>query len=204
MSYPEPSDVGPAAGGSRPVADSDRHQVVTLLESAYAEGRITPAEHAERIQAASTAQTYDDLVPLTRDLVAIDENPRPAPAWSQASGPSGAEPELIVTLFGATERRGRWQPRRYLSVLNLFGSTTLDLREAVFTDNTCEVNVFCLFGAVDVLVPEGTDLQNRALAVFGSSNAKATPPAPGAPSVLVRGFVGFGAAEARAKRIKEK
>lgn len=202
MSYPEPSDVGPAAGGGRPVSDGDRNQVVALLESACAEGRITPAERTERIQAATTAQTFDDLVPLTRDLVALDDTSSRAPAWSQAPGQAGAEPELIVTLFGATERRGRWQPRRHLSVLNLFGSTTLDLREAVFTDNTCEVNVFCLFGAVDVLVPEGTELQNRALAVFGSSNAKATPPVPGAPSVLVRGFVGFGAAEARAKRLK--
>ncbi len=202
MSYPEPSDVGPAAGGNRPVSDSDRSQVVALLESAYAEGRITAAEHTERIQAAGAAATFDDLVPLTRDLVALDDVRAPAPAWSQAPAPSGAEPELIVTLFGATERRGRWQPRRNLSVLTLFGSASLDLRAATFTDNTCEINVFCLFGAVDVLVPEGVDVQNHALAVFGSSEAKGTPPAPGAPTVVVRGFVGFGSIAARVKRPK--
>lgn len=202
--YPEPDDVGPAVGGDRAVSEGDRSKVVTLLESAYAEGRITGDEHAARMQAAAAAETFDDLVPLTRDLVAFDQSATPAPAWSSAPSQGGGEPELIVTLFGATERRGRWQPRRNLSVLNLFGATTLDLREATFTDNTCEVNVFCLFGAVDVLAPEGTNLENRTLAVFGSSSAKATPPVPGAPKVVVRGFVGFGAADARTKRPKEK
>lgn len=205
MSFPEPSDVGPAVGGNLPVSESDRSKVVTLLESAYAEGRITTAEHAERMQAAADAETFDDLVPLTRDLVALDAPSAPSPSWSQAPGQAGAEPELIVTLFGATERRGRWQPRRNLSVLNLFGGTVLDFREARFTDNTCEINVFCLFGGIEVLVPEGTDLENRALAIFGGAGAKVTtPPAPGAPKVVVRGFVGFGGVDARVKRSKEK
>ncbi|WP_298131634.1 DUF1707 domain-containing protein [Micropruina sp.] len=205
MSFPEPSDVGPAVGGNLPVSETDRGKVVTLLESAYAEGRITTAEHAERMQAAADAETFDDLVPLTRDLVALDAPSAPTPSWSQAPGQAGAEPELIVTLFGSTERRGRWQPRRNLSVLNLFGGTVLDLREATFTDNTCEINVFCLFGGIEVLVPEGTDLENRALAVFGGAGAKVTtPPAPGAPKVVLRGFVGFGGVEARVKRLKNK
>lgn len=202
MSYPEPNDVGPMAGGHLPVSDSDRAKVVTLLESAYAEGRITSEEHAERMQAAAAAETFDDLVPLTRDLVVLDQPAPTARTWSQAPGASGAEPELIVTLFGGTERRGRWQPRRNLSVLNLFGGTTLDLREAVFTDNVCEINVFCLFGGVEVLVPEGAEVQNRALAVFGGSSAKGTTPVPGAPTVILRGFVGFGGVEARTKKFK--
>lgn len=205
MSFPEPSDVGPAVGGNLPVSESDRNKVVTLLESAFAEGRITTIEHAERMQAAADAETFDDLVPLTRDLVALDAPSAPSPSWSQAPGQAGAEPELIVTLFGGTERRGRWQPRRNLSVLNLFGGTVLDLREATFTDNACEINVFCLFGGIDVLVPEGIDLENRTLAIFGGASAKVTsPPAPGAPKVVVRGFVGFGGVDARVKRLKKK
>ncbi len=203
--YPEPDDVGPVVGGDRAVSEGDRSKVITLLESAYAEGRITSDEHAVRMQAASAAETFDDLVPLTRDLVAFDQSATPAPAWSSAPSQGGGEPELIVTLFGGTERGGRWRPRRNLSVLNLFGGTEIDLREAVFTDNTCEINVFCLFGGIEVVVPEGTDLENRTLAVFGGASTKVTgPPAPGAPKVVVRGFVGFGGVEATAKRLKKK
>jgi len=203
MTYPEPDDVGPAAGGDLPVSDSDRGKVVTLLESAYAEGRISPAEHSERMQAAAAAQTFDDLVPLTRDLVALDAPAPTAPQARSTQPVNGAEPELIVTLFGATQRGGRWQPRRNLSVLNLFGATELDLRQATFTDNTCEINVFCLFGSVEVVVPEGADLHNGALAVFGSSEAKATEPVAGAPAIRVRGFVGFGSIDAHLKRPKK-
>ena len=78
MSYAEPTDVGPAYGGDLAVNASDKTKVLTLLDAALAEGRITPAEHAERTQAANQAQTFDDLVPLTRDLVVV-----PGPAASR-------------------------------------------------------------------------------------------------------------------------
>lgn len=198
MSYPEPDDVGPAHGGHLPVSDADRSLVTTLLQAAYGEGRISADEHAERMQAARTAETFDDLVPLTRDLVALDQL-----TGSVENGAEPAEgPELIATIFGTTERRGRWSPRRNLSVLTLFGSTQLDLRDAVYSGNGCEINVFCLFGSVDVLVPEGVEARVSALPIFGSSQARTTAPAPGSPLVTIRGFVGFGSIDARAKRKK--
>lgn len=202
MSYPEPNDVGPAAGGDLPVATTDRTKVIDLLESAYAEGRITAEEHAERIRAATAAQTFDDLVPLTRDLVALDDTM--TQSWSQAPAGGSTEPELIVSIFAGVDRKGRWQPRRNLSVLTLFGGTDLDLTHATFTDNTCEINVFCLFGGVEVRVPEGTHVRNECIAIFGGSDAKAMEPQPGAPTVVVKGFVGFGGVEVRGPRKKDR
>ena len=82
-------------------------------------------------------------------------------------------------------------------MLTLFGGAELDLTQAVFTDNACEINVFCLFGGIEVTVPEGTKVRNECIAIFGGSDTKTEPPLPGAPTVIVKGFIGFGGVEVR-------
>ena len=80
MTIPEPTDVGPKFGGDLRAGDSDRDQVMTLLAAAYAEGRLTKEEHDERMAQAVNARTFDDLVPLTRDLVPLHTPINPAAA----------------------------------------------------------------------------------------------------------------------------
>ncbi|MCL1907598.1 MAG: DUF1707 domain-containing protein [Propionibacteriaceae bacterium] len=65
----EPRDVGPLYGGDQPVLDTDRQLVVTLLRAAQADGRMTELELTTRLQAVQYATTFDDLVPITRDLM---------------------------------------------------------------------------------------------------------------------------------------
>jgi uncharacterized protein DUF1707 len=50
------------------VSDADRDAAVGLLSSAFAEGRLTAEEHAERVQAAYMARTLGHLARLTADL----------------------------------------------------------------------------------------------------------------------------------------
>ncbi|GAA3410459.1 DUF1707 domain-containing protein [Streptosporangium vulgare] len=49
-------------------SDADRDHVAAVLGEAFATGRLTSVEHADRLAAAYTAVTTDDLVPITRDL----------------------------------------------------------------------------------------------------------------------------------------
>lgn len=56
-------------------SDFDREQVVDLLRTATAEGRLRADELEERLSAALAARTYGELDPLVEDLPA----PRPAP-----------------------------------------------------------------------------------------------------------------------------
>lgn len=201
MSTLEPDDVGPAVGGHLRASDADRDKVTVLLNAAYAEGRLTPDEHGERLRDALAAQTFDDLIPLTRDLVALDA--APPPSWTVASTPTATEnPDLIVALFGGATRKGQWHPRRHISVLSLFGGVELDLTQATFTDNACDITVFCLFGGVDVKVADGMQARNDCVAVFGGADSRVAPAAPGAPSVIVKGFVGFGGVDVKGPKVK--
>ena len=61
--------------GSYRASDADRDQVAEVLNSAYAEGRLTLDEHQERTQAALEAKTFDDLTALTADLVPLQSLP---------------------------------------------------------------------------------------------------------------------------------
>jgi len=58
-------------GPARPdvlASDADRDAVAGMLSSAFAEGRLTDAEHAERVRGAYGARTLSDLAALTADL----------------------------------------------------------------------------------------------------------------------------------------
>ena len=68
---PEPTNVGPIAGGYLRASDVDRDQVATLLSTAYAEGRLTREEHDERI---------DQLMAKQLDPRTIRTTPAAAPA----------------------------------------------------------------------------------------------------------------------------
>lgn len=65
---------GPAwpAGGRTETraSDADRDATVGQLSSAFAEGRLTGAEHEERLSAAYAARTREQLRQLTEDLPA--------------------------------------------------------------------------------------------------------------------------------------
>lgn len=207
MSTLEPDDVGPAVGGHLRASEADRQQVTALLRAAHGEGRLTADELDERLRAAGQAQTFDDLVPLTRDLVLIDQvnqwSNTPAPQWSDqqvstTSGSTPAGPDLIFAVFGAATRKGVWTARRNISVLTLFGGTEIDLTQATFTDNVCEISVFCLFGGVDIRVPDGVTVRNQTVAIFGGADVgKVGVPQPGAPTVIVKGIVGFGGVDVK-------
>ena len=65
----EPQDVGPLYGGDLPILESDGQMVMTLLRAAHSDGRISDFEVSTRLQRAQFASTFDDLVPITRDLM---------------------------------------------------------------------------------------------------------------------------------------
>ena len=65
--------------------------VAEVLHTAYAEGRITLAEHEERTDAVLQARTFDDLTTLTDDLVPVQPLPLHRPE-QPSSGSSARAP----------------------------------------------------------------------------------------------------------------
>lgn len=200
---PEPTDVGPIAGGNLRASDADRDQVATVLSTAYAEGRLTKSEHDERLDRLMEARTFDELVPITSDLV-------PAGTTAPASAPARAEsftietgsptegPDWQVAIFGGATRTGRWRVRRKINSVALFGGIDLNLNEAVFEAPTVEISGFWCFGGLDIKVPDGIEVQDQTVGIFGGTDVRDLgDPVPGAPVLRIKGATLFGGVSVR-------
>jgi hypothetical protein len=198
MTTPEPEDVGPKYGGDLRVSDTDRDQVITVLSTAFAEGRLTKDEHDERLEAASSARTFDDLIPLTRDLVPLHAPiaQRTAPQHQSVVPPidrhSTGESDTLAAVFGGSSRRGHWRVRKRLNLFALFGGIELDLSEATFESDMIEISGFWMFGGCEIKIPEGVEVRDQVIGIFGGSDVKHAKPAPGGPTIVVKGIALFG------------
>ena len=187
-------------------ADADRAIVTDLLSAAYAEGRLTREEHDTRLAQAMEAKTFDDLRALTGDLVPDANTGRTVGAFSLAGAPTvdrsvdTNEAETTFAIFGGMERTGGWRARRNISNLTMFGGSRFDFRDATFASDVITLNVFCAFGGVDVVVPDGVNVRNETIAIFGGSDVKNITPAPGAPTIVLKGIVLFGGIDAKGKQ----
>ena len=205
----EPRHVGPVAGGHLRASDSDRDQVANVLDSAFAEGRLSREEHDERMSSLLRAKTFDDLVGLTRDLVVVaSPTPVPAPAsTSYAVDPSVASSEIdrMVGIFGGAERKGKWRIRRQTEAYALFGGIDLDLREAVFESQVVEIRGFWCFGGMEIKVPAGVEVRDQTSGIFGGTDVKDLgEPQPGAPVIVLKGVSLFGGVSVRGPKPSRK
>jgi uncharacterized protein DUF1707 len=198
QTVPEPNNVGPIAGGNLRASDADRDQVATLLSTAYAEGRLSRGEHDERIDQLMAAKTFDDLMPITLDLVMV--GPRAPVATPQSSSrfaidatEQNVESDKMIAIFGGVTRKGRWRVRKNTHAMALFGGMDLDLRDAIFEAPVVEISGFWCFGGLDIKVPEGIEIRDQTAGIFGGTDVRDIgDPAPGAPTLVIKGVTLFG------------
>ncbi|MER5863903.1 DUF1707 domain-containing protein [Kitasatospora sp. NPDC002040] len=203
----KPLDTAPVAEAELRASDADRERIAELLRDAYAEGRLTVEEHSERIEAAYNARTLGELVPLTRDLPAHRpiSTEKPAPrAQPVPQAPARSEAPTMVAVFGGASRKGRWRVGSQLRAVAVFGGVEIDLTDAVFESPEVEIEVWAVFGGVDIKVPENVSLHGSGVGIFGGFDVKEQTSAdPYAPVVRVKGAAVFGGCEARPRRGKK-
>lgn len=183
---------------------------MTVLSTAFAEGRISREEHDERLQQAMAAKTFDDLIPITHDLVVIAPQTRAAVAPADTSyavdtSRSNAQPDRMVAIFGGVNRKGRWRVRKQSQALALFGGMDLDLRDAVFEDKVVEISGFWCFGGMEIKVPAGIEVQDQVAGIFGGSDVSDVgEPQPGAPTLVIKGLALFGGVSVKGPKPEKK
>lgn len=197
---PESQPPAPRSSGSQPgglrASDADRDQVANVLSTAYAEGRLTREEHDERLNQVMAAKTFEELIPLTQDLVytggAAPSTSRDTDSRVDTSH-ADPTPDRMVAVFGGTSRKGRWRVRRRIEAYALFGGQDLDMREAVFESPVTEISGFWCFGGMEIKVPEGIEVQDQTMGIFGGTDiSKVGDHAPGAPVLVIKGVALFG------------
>lgn len=165
-------------------SDADRDQVAAVLGEALASGRLTSAEHADRLAAAYAAVTVGELLPLVRDL------PQPA-----APGPVAAaagERQEITAVFSKVIRRGRWLAGRHTRLRAACGALIVDLSEAVLPGREITLDAKAVFGKLIVHVPEDARVLDEGAVVFGKRHVAVGGQDPGGPLIKVTGTAVFG------------
>ena len=78
----------------------------------------------------------------------------------------------------------------------LMGGVELDLRNARLEQGSAEIEVFTMWGGIEVLVPEGWVVESHVFPLMGAYEDNTRPPsAPDAPRLVVRGMVVMGGIE---------
>ena len=190
---PVPQPVFARAGVSARAGDADRDRVVTLLRDHCVAGRLTLDEFSERTSLALAARTQADLDALLVDLPTASQPPvelprRRARRW-------------IVAVMGESESKGRWRLGGHTGVLALMGKCHVDLSRAEIDGPEIVITAVGFMGEVEIVVPEGIDVEVTGLSVMGSKTiaVRDVPVLRGSPQILVRAFPIMGEVTVRSR-----
>jgi Domain of unknown function (DUF1707)/Cell wall-active antibiotics response 4TMS YvqF len=172
-------------------SDEDRRRVVDGLREHLVAGRLTLDEFSERVDRAHAARTVGELEAVTGDL------PPAPPSPAQTRKPK----RWTVAVMGELARRSRWRVAEHAVAIAVMGSCTLDLRKAEIESGEIEITAIAFMGSVDVVVPEGLDVEVSGFAVMGSRSERVAdaPPLRGSPLVHVRAVALMGDVTVRSK-----
>jgi uncharacterized protein DUF1707 len=162
------------------LSDRDRDRVIELLGEHAAAGRLTLAEHEERVEQALAAKTRADLEPLTRDL---PTTPAPAPSRRKPT-------RWLVAVMGGSDRKGRWRASEKVTAICVMGGGTLDLRGAEIDGDELTITAVAVMGGLDIYVPDTVEVESGGLAIMGGNDHRGStrPARPGAPVVRVQAY----------------
>ena len=159
-------------------SDADRDRVLALLAEAVSDGRLTPDEHAERLQRACTARTLGELADLTTDLVVASAQPVRLDGGRVISG-----------IFGPAKRDGRWVVPETLTVNAMFGEVEVDVTQAILQARHVQVHATVIGARLVLIVPDGVSVVVNAPLLLGRRRGGTPPAGTETPVIEVKGLV---------------
>jgi len=180
------------------VADTDRDHTVARLREHVVAGRLTLDEFSERMGAALEARTRGDLEAVMADLPAA---PVPAERPVVAAAAPRKARRWHVAVMSGHSTKGRWRISGKTNAVAVMGGCDMDLRRAEIEGSEVEITAFAFWGAVDIIVPEGFDVELRGFSFMGgrSLRLRDVPIVPGSPRIVVRGFAVMGGIDVKSR-----
>lgn len=98
-------------------------------------------------------------------------------------------------IFGGKEIKPVLPDYKGSRLTAVFGGIELDLRSLNITEDI-EINTFCMFGGIEISVPDNVNIQVKSSAIFGGvENGTRNPFLQGMPSITVYATAVFGGVE---------
>jgi hypothetical protein len=197
--HPEPFN----ANSRLRASDADRERAAAVLNAALAEGRLSVAEHSERLDAVYEAKTHAQIAPLVDDLPARATDQSVAPRTDLA--PAGKRRQMIIAIFGGAARKGQWHVEPKINSVTVFGGATFDFRDVQLPQREITLNCTTVFGGVEVVVPPEMRVIDSGIALFGgrdTGSGSAESSDPNAPVLRLTGLTLFGGLGVKHKQRK--
>jgi hypothetical protein len=178
-----PADISPRGGPEEPrpelrASHADRDRVVEVLRVAAGDGRLSPEELDERLEAALTARTVRELTVLTADL----------PAEGSQTGPvAAAAPKDVMRIRhrgGNARHVGPWVVPQRMEIQVTGGNVRLDFTEAVISSRALPIDVQLKGGNLIIITRPGIVVDAAELAMVGGQVRVQTASGPQPPEVL--------------------
>lgn len=211
---------------------TDREAVMAALGDAYAADQLELDELEQRMARVYRATSHEALSEVLQGLGRASVTAPPptagAPAYSagrfDGSPPAypserayefgaatiardGVVPDraAMIAVFGGVERKGGWIVPRLIKAFAVMGGVDLDMREAHFAEGVTEIEVFALFGGVDIKVPTGVRVESTGAGIMGgfSVSSADADPGPDAPVLRISGIAIMGGVDAKLKRLRK-
>jgi hypothetical protein len=157
-----------------------------VLRVAAGDGRLTPDELDERLQAALSSRTLGELAVLTADLV-------PGPSMPGAAMAQAEDVYRIDQRGGSVRRTGRWVVPQRLELRLSWCDVWLDFTDALITHDTLRIDLNMRGGSLILVGGPGLVVDADSLRVLRVryADVKIRPAAdPDAPVVLRVQLVG--------------
>ena len=172
-------------------SDEERETTVAQLRARVTDGSLTLDEFADRVGVALEARTRGELGAVVADLPPPPEaepRRRKARSW-------------VVALMSGSKAKGRWRAAPSVKAVAFWGGCELDFRRAEIDTPEVRVTAIAVMGGIEVVVPEGIDVELTGLAVMGGKHLRVAdvPVLPGSPVVTVRAIAFWGGVSVRSK-----
>ena len=181
-----------------------REQVVEDLMEHFANDVLDLTEFERRLDVANRSETLDELNALLADLPTAGPLMRSAKLTPARGGSTVVVPSdqvrdrsLMLALCGGTTRSGRWVPARKNMAIGIMGGVELDFREAMLGPGVTEVDIFAMWGAVDIIVPPEMAVEVDGMAIMGAFENETDTPLNRSldqPLLRIKGMVVMGGA----------
>jgi class 3 adenylate cyclase len=191
--------IEPGAGAPETrVSDEDRAQMVELLRTHTAEGRLTLDEFSERVAAALAATNRGELDQATAGLVLPSGQPTPMVTRRARMT------RWVVAIMSGNGRKGRWRTGSHVTAVAIMGGCDIDFRQAEFESDEIIVTAVAVMGGINITVPEGIAVELTGFPLMGGKNLKVAdvPVIPGSPRIVVRAFPVMGGVDVRSRPLR--
>ena len=191
-----------------------RSEVIDQLIMNYSHGEISYEAFERRLDQAMELNCNKALIELVADLpLTVDKAFVESKKQDLAPNYMPGETEdldYVINIFSGSTRAGSWKVAKEIRCLSIFSGTDIDFTDAKFTHPTVNIKMFSLFSGSDIYVPENVNVISKTFCIFGSvdnvapNNTNVNANA-NAPTIIIEGLVIFSAIDIQLKRsIKEK